>query len=432
MLLLFVIGDMLGAGIYTLVGQVGGRVGGAIWVSFAVAMALAVCTACSYAELVSKYPQAAGAALYAHRAFKQPFLTFMIAFAVMLSGITSASTLARAFGGDYLQVFWKVDTVIVGLVFICVVAAVNFRGIGESVKLNIGFTIVEICGLLMIIVIGLGFLFDGGGDPGRAFEFTDDESVPLAIMGGAGLAFFALIGFEDSVNVAEETEQPSRNYPRALLGGLVVAGVIYIVVSIIASMAVPTEKLAGSSGPLLEVADVGPLSVNPKIFAAIALVAVANTALINMIMASRMVYGMSRVGVIPRGLGRVHEGRRSPWVAIIFTTLVSVVLITTGDLSDLADMTVLLLLLVFTAVNIAVLVLRRDEVEHDHFRAPVVLCLVGAVASPVLMTSKDDEIMLRALILLAVGAALWCVNRVLHGSPPPLDDAAAEEIGRGE
>ena len=216
MLLLFVIGDMLGAGIYALVGQVGGRVGGAIWVSFAVAMALALFTAFAYAELVTKYPQAAGAALYVNKAFHLSFVTFMVAFAVMLSGITSASTLARAFGGDYLEVFVTVPTVAVAFAFIAVVALVNFRGIGESVKLNILFTVIEVAGLLLILVIGIAALADGVGDPSRAFEFKSGESVPLAILGGAGLAFFALIGFEDSVNVAEETQDPERNYPRAL------------------------------------------------------------------------------------------------------------------------------------------------------------------------------------------------------------------------
>ncbi len=431
MLLLFVIGDMLGAGIYALVGEVGGRVGGAIWMSFAFAMALALFTAFAYAELVTKYPQAAGAALYVNKAFHLSFVTFMVAFAVMLSGITSASTLARAFGGDYLEVFVSLPTVLVGIAFIAVVALINFRGIGESVKINIVFTLIEVVGLLLIIVIGIAALADGIGDPSRAFEFTGDESVPLAILGGAGLAFFALIGFEDSVNVAEETQDPERNYPRALFGGLVIAGLIYIAVSMVASMVVPTAKLAESSGPLLEVADQGPLAMNTKVFAAIALVAVANTALINMIMASRLVYGMSRQGIVPRLLGRVHSARRTPWVAIVFTSLIAVLLISTGDLATLADMTVLLLLLVFTGVNIAVLVLRRDPVEHGHFRAPTAVPVIGAVVSLALMTTKDPEVFLRAGGLLALGAVLWLLNRLLTGGGPgPTDTGVWKAVER--
>ena len=213
MLTVFVIGDVLGAGIYALVGEVGGEVGGAIWTSFLLAGVLALFTAASYAELVTKYPQAAGAALYVHRAFRSDFFTFVVAFAVMASGVTSAATLATAFGGDYLSEFVDLPTILVGLAFIGVISLINFRGIKESVGINLGLTSIELGGLLLVVAIGAAYLLDGGGDPGRALEFKSGETVPLAILGGASLAFFALIGFEDSVNVAEETRDPSRVLP---------------------------------------------------------------------------------------------------------------------------------------------------------------------------------------------------------------------------
>src|SRR5687767_840021 len=169
MLLLFVVGDVLGAGIYALVGEVGGRVGGAIWTAFAAALALALFTAFAYAELVTKYPRAAGAALYVNKAFRRPFVTFLVAFAVMCSGLASAATLSRAFGGDYLSEFVDLPIVLVALVFLVVMAAINFRGIAESVKLNVVLTIIELAGLLLVVIIGAAFLFDGGGDAGRAF-----------------------------------------------------------------------------------------------------------------------------------------------------------------------------------------------------------------------------------------------------------------------
>jgi basic amino acid/polyamine antiporter, APA family len=415
MLLVFIVGDILGAGIYALVGEVGGRVGGAIWAAFALALLLALFTAFAYAELVTKYPHAAGAALYVNKAFRRPFLTFIVAFAVMCSGLASAATLARAFGGDYLSEFVDLPVVLVGLAFIAVLALVNLRGIKESVQLNVGLTLIEVAGLLLVVVIAVAALLDGAGEPSRALEFTEDESVPLALMGGAGLAFFALIGFEDSVNVAEETEDPRRAFPRALFGGLLIAGAIYLAVTVVASMVVPTGRLADSSGPLLEVVQVGPLSMSTQVFAAIALFALANGALINMIMASRLVYGMSREGILPGAFGRVHRARRTPWSAILFTALVAAALVVSGDLSDLADTTVLLLLLVFAAVNVSVLVLRRDRVGHDHFRAPSALPVVGAVVSLALLTTKDAEIFLRAGILLALGALLWLVTWYTHG-----------------
>jgi basic amino acid/polyamine antiporter, APA family len=426
MLTLFVVGDVLGAGIYALVGTVAGETGGAIWTAFAAAGVLALFTAVAYAELVTKYPQAAGAALYVHRAWRRPFFTFVIAFAVMCSGVTSAATLATAFGGDYLAEFVDLPTVLVGLVFVTVLALINFRGIKESVALNMGLTTIELAGLLLVIVIGLAFVLDGGGDPGRAFEFKGGEAVPLAILGGASLAFFALIGFEDSVNVAEETKEPSRVYPAALFVGLAIAGAVYLLVTIIASMAAETSDLVESDGPLLEVVQLGPLSMNTKVFSAIALFALTNGALINLIMASRLVYGMAQQGIVPRPLGRVHRERRTPWVAIVFTTALAAVLIVIGDLETLAKTTVLLLLFVFVFVNVAVLVLRRQPVDHEHFRAPTALPVLGALCCVALIIQKlveETSTFAYAAGLLAFGVVLWLIARALTGPAEPIDPA---------
>jgi amino acid transporter len=144
MLLFFVIGDVLGAGIYALVGEVAGKTGGAIWASFLVALGLAVFTAFAYAELVTKYPRAAGAALYVNLAFRRPFFTFIVAFAVMCSGLASAATISRAFGGDYLSAFVSVPTIIAALAFILVISLINFRGIRESMRFNFALTLIEV------------------------------------------------------------------------------------------------------------------------------------------------------------------------------------------------------------------------------------------------------------------------------------------------
>ncbi len=407
MLLLFVVGDMLGGGIYTLVGKVGGEVGGAIWAAFALAFVLAGLTACSYAELVSKYPRAAGAALYTNKAFHRPFFTFMVAFAVMASGITSASTLARGFAGDALAEFVDVRVIPVAIAFLIVVALINMRGIAESVRVNALLTLVEIGGLLLIIAIGVAALGDGSADFGRNLEFKEGISPFFAILSGAGLAFYALIGFEDSVNIAEEVRQPSRNYPRILFAGLAIAGVIYLLVTLVASAVIPTNELAASSAPLVLVGEQGPLGVDPKIFAAITLFALSNGALINMIMASRLVYGMSEEGIVPGSFGRVLAGRRTPITAIIFTTVLGLILVSTGDLAALADTTVLLLLCAFTVVNISVLVLRRDEVDRSHFHAPTIAPILGALVCVVLIVDNEAETFLRAGLLLILGAVLW-------------------------
>ena len=419
LLLVFVVGDILGGGIYALVGEVGGRIGGAIWVAFAAALVLAGFTAASYAELTTKYPHAGGAGLYVNRAFGRPLLSFMVAFAVVASGVTSAATLARGFGGDYLAEFVSVEVLAGAVGLLLVVGVVNFVGIKESVLLNLGLTAVEVAGLLLITIIGVALLFDGGGDTGRAFEFDTqgNESVIAAILAGTALAFYALIGFEDSANVAEETQDPRRAYPLAIFGGLAVAGLIYLVVTIVASMVVPTADLADSSGPLLEV-NRGPLQVPDRLFSAIGLLALSNGALINLIMASRLLYGMAREDVMPRPLAYVHPGRRTPLVAIVFVTALAIALAATGDLADLADTTVVLLLGVFIVVNVSVLVLRRDRVGHSHFRAPTVMPVLGVLSCAVVMTQPSGQVYARAGLLLALGLLLYLATRLVASRRP--------------
>ncbi len=410
LLLFFIVGDVLGGGIYARVGQVAGETGGAIWVAFVLALISAAFTAGSYAELVGKYPRAGGAGLYVHRAFGNSFVTFVVAFAVVASGIASASALARAFGGDYLSAFVDVPVVVTALLLVALIAAVNLRGIAESVKLNVGFTLVEMGGLTLIVVVCLVAIAGGDAEPARAFEFKEGGSMLGAALAGAAIAFYALIGFEDSVNVAAETKDPARAYPKSLFGALAIAGALYLLVTIGASMVVPTSDLAASDAALLEVVKQGPLGIPEKLFSAIGLVALSNGALINMIMASRLLYGMAEEGVVPRPFALVLSERRTPWFAIAFTSAIAAVLVATGDLDDLADTTVALLVVVFAIVNACVLVLRRDPVDHEHFVVPSFVPVIGVAISLALLTQIEAEIYARAGILVLVGVALWVVN----------------------
>jgi amino acid transporter len=410
LLLFFIVGDILGGGIYARVGQVADETGGAIWMAFALALVMAAFTAGSYAELVGKYPRAGGAGLYVHRAFGHPFVSFIVAFAVVASGIASASALARAFGGDYLSAFVDVPVVLTALAVVALIAAVNLRGIEESVKINVVFTLVEMSGLVLIIVVAAVAIAGGDAEPSRAFEFKEGGSVLILALAGAAVAFYALIGFEDSVNVAEETQDPARSYPKALFGALAIAGTLYLLVTIGASMVVPTDDLAASSGALLEVIRQGPLDIPEKLFAAIGLLALSNGALINMIMASRLLYGMAQEGVVPRPFAKVLPVRRTPWFAIAFTTAVAAVLVATGDLGSLADTTVALLVVVFGIVNVCVLVLRRDPVDHEHFVVPSFVPVIGVGISLALLTQIEADTYGRAALLIALGVALWVVN----------------------
>src|SRR5918997_186183 len=420
LLLFFVIGDILGTGIYALTGNVAGEIGGALWVPFLGAFLVAFLTAFSYLELVGKYPRAAGAALYVNRAFGIPFLTFLVAFAVMSSGITSASSAAVAFGRTYLKEFITLPTWAVAITFIVLLALINFRGVGESLKANVVLTCIELSGLLIIIAIGVYAVGSGRGGPSRLTQIdTADSGVLLAITSATALAFFAMVGFEDSVNMAEETKQPAKIFPRAMLLGMGAAGVIYLLVTITSSLLVPADRLAAlESGALLEVVRVGAPSFPLGLFAIIGLFAVINSALINMLMASRLVYGMAGERVISRALGSVHPTRRTPWVSILFTSAIAVVLVSFVPLKDLAGTTSLLLLAVFTLVNITCLLLRRETVEHPHFRAPtwtpwVAAALCGYLVTP--LSGRDAKEYVIAAGLLVVGVALYFVNRLFVG-----------------
>src|SRR5689334_2410350 len=254
LLLLFIVGDILGTGIYALTGQVAKQVGGVVWLPFLVAFAVALVTAFSYLELVTKYPQAAGAALYTHKAFGIHFFTFIVCFAVMCSGITSASTASNAFAGFLRDGFGMTDEwpdgstplLVIALAFMALVAAVNFRGVGESVKANVVLTLVELSGLLLVIFIGLYAVTQGKADFSRTvvFDSPSDKSTFFAITAATSLAFFAMVGFEDSVNMAEETHEPAKNFPKMMLTGLGITGLIYVLVSITAVALVPVGTLS--------------------------------------------------------------------------------------------------------------------------------------------------------------------------------------------
>jgi APA family basic amino acid/polyamine antiporter len=431
LLYFFVIGDVLGTGIYALTGSVAGKIGGALWVPFLVAFVVAFLTAFSYLELVGKYPRAAGAALYTNRAFRKPFLTFLIAFAVMCSGITSASAAARAFAGTYLPAAFDITLpepviVLVAVLFMAALAGINFIGVSHSVKANVVLTCIELSGLAIIIGVGIYAVASGKGEPGRLTEInTADTGWLLAITAASSLAFFAMVGFEDSVNMAEECREPQRIFPKALLSGLATAALIYVLVAITSSLLISAHDLAAAeSNALLDVIGVGAPGFPIWIFEWIGLFAVINSALINMLMASRLLYGMANERILPRMFGRVHPFRRTPWVSITVTTLIAAALLVgtagTKAVTTLGGTTALLLLCVFTVVNVALLVLRKEKVSHSHFRAPSWSPIVGAVLCAYLaipwLSGRPASDYYIGLVLVGVGIVLWGINYLVMRS----------------
>ena len=438
LLLLFIVGDILGAGVYAVTGQLTGIVGGIAWLPFLVAFVVATLTALSYLELVCKYPRAAGAALYTHKAFGIHFVTFLVAFGVICSGITSAATssnvLAQNLAGGLTANGWldsepsTATITAIALGFMVLLALINLRGVGESVKFNVILTLVEVTALAIVIGVGFFAMSQGNADFGRVTTFTDsgDKGLFLAVTAATSIAFFAMVGFEDSVNMVEETQDPQRIFPRTLLTGLGIAVIIYMLVAVSVVVVLTDDQIANASEgrALLEVVKVGaPDFPIDRVFPFLAVFAVANTALINMLMASRLLYGLANQDVLPRALGKVSSTTRAPYVGIGFSTLLALGLIVyvasraeSEVVLNLASVTSLLLLTVFLIVNVACMVLRRDP-GSGGFRSPGVTPAVAALLCAFLLGPWVDRgaiVYQIAAVLMLIGIVLWGITMVIH------------------
>lgn len=411
LLFAFIVGDTLGAGIYTLVGSMAGDVGGVIWLPLVVALIIALLTAGTYAELITKYPHAGGAARYADRAFGVPYVSFLVGFLMMASGITTAAALANAFAGDYLAAIIDVPAAPTAVVFIILLTLINLRGVRESLGANLIASVIEVSGLVIVIVLAAVFIGGGGGDPARLLEFSPDKAPVEGVFAASIIAFFSFLGFEAAANMAEEVKNPSKAYPRALFGAIGTAAIVYLLIALGAAMILPAADLASSTGPLLDVVAATGIALPPWLFGLIALVAIANGALLFMVMASRVGYGLAESGLLPKAFSRVLPNRRTPWVSIVVVAVVTIGLTFLGDVATLAETTVLLLLLVFLSANVSVLVLKKDKVDHKHFSVPRVVPVLAIIASIVLLTQQTGVVWLGALAYIAIGSVLFFVAR---------------------
>ena len=405
-LVIYGVGDMLGSGIYALIGKAAGVMGGAVWLAFLMSMVAALLTGLSYASLGSRYPRAAGAAYVTQRAFGWPFLSYLVGLAVMVSGLTSMGTQTRAFTGYFVGMLPDFEPLPVMLGFIGVLTFINFWGMRESTWLNVLCTLVEVGGLLIVIAVGARYW--GGGE----YLATPTPLGPQLVLTGAVLTFYSFIGFEDMINVAEEVKNPRRNFPIAVILALLIVTVIYLAVSITAVSVVPPAELAASPQPLVEVVRRAAPAFPSVIFSVIALFAITNTALLNYIMGSRIVYGMARQGFVPAALGAVHARRRTPHRAILVLMLIVTGLVFVGDISALASATSALLLAVFVVINAALIVLqRRPNEARGLFEVPAFVPAGGILVCLALLTQVRGKALGIALVLLAGIAALYFISR---------------------
>ena len=378
--------------------------GAASWGAFTVAFVVAGLTALTYAELGGRFPRSAGESFFAQQAFGRPGLSLVVGWVVLCSGILSLATVSVAFGGYMSGLLPGLPSSVTVVGILLLLAAINFRGMRESSTTNIVATMVELTGLLIVIVVGALFL---NREPDEGITQTIEASRDVdwtGIARGAALGFFAFIGFEDMVNVAEEVKEPERNMPRAILTALGVTGIVYLLVVIVATSVVAPAALAESKAPLLSVVQRSTDVVPDRLFTLIALFAVANTGLLNFIMGSRLIYGMSRQGLLPSALGKVHPNRRTPHLAILTVLAVALVLALSGTLTYLAGTTSLLLLLVFFTLNLSLIAIKRRDGEPVRtFCAPFVIPIAGAITCLGLMPFVPRGSLLTAGIILTLG-----------------------------
>lgn len=430
LLFFYVLGDVLGSGVYVLIGTVAGEVGGAFWVAFGVGVSVAAVTGLAYAELATKYPQAAGAALYVNRAFGNRAMTFLVMVSFLSASFAAAGSLCVGFASYFLQLWDVPPALLVSLLFLLLLAIINFIGITESVVANLVMTLVEVAGLAIIIVIGIWFVADREPDFSRLTQFESSADPIFAIIAGVALAFFAMTGFENVVNVAEETINPQKAFPRALIGGMLAAGIIYVLVAAVASLVVGATGLSRSDVALLEVvrADILPLPVvfMTTLFAVIACIAIANTTLVAVVTQPRVLYGMAKEGVVPSIFAKLHPTRRSPVAGLIFSALVVATLLVIGTLvvsggggidliARLATVTVVLLLFIYCLVLLAALKLTGHDESDETFRAPRWLLAPGLLANAVLLgyvVYTDPNSLWWCGGLLAVGGVLLAAQAI--------------------
>ncbi len=398
LVVLYGLGVTIGAGIYVLIGETAAKAGVHAPVSFVLAAVVMGFSAATFSEFVGRLPVSAGEAAYVRFGFRSHAVALAVGAVVMLAGIVSAATISlgtAGYLGHFLDPFVVLDRAVLTVAIIAVVAAVACVGILESVAFAGLMTLVEIGGLLAIVIGGFG------GSPELLARLP--EVIPVsfdgAVWGGvlsAGLlAFFAFIGFEDMVNVAEEVREPERTMPRAIFITLLLATLLYFVVASIAVLSVPLEQLGGTDAPLGVVFG-AVTDLPPGLVSAIAIVATFNGIVIQMIMASRVLFGLADQGTIPGALGRllalVYGRTGTPLVATAVVAATIAALALNFEIAHLAGITSQLILGVFVIVNLALVRVKWRERLGDGvpvsvrvFQVPMAVPILGALLSLALL-----------------------------------------------
>ena len=404
------VGLILGAGIYSILGEAAGIAGEALWISFLLGSLAALLTGLSYAELATMFPQAGAEYVYVREAWpRMSWLPGTLGWVLMVAGVATTATVAMAFAG-YASLFVAVPSWVIAGTLVTAAVALNVVGVNEASWANIVFTLIEAAGLVALIVVG-------ARDPdfGRVFI-----SAPHAgVLGGAALIFFAYLGFEDIANLAEEATHPARDIPRAILIAVAVSTVLYVLVAAAGVALLEPAKLARSASPLADAMQAGA----PQLAGAlggVALFATANTALITITAASRLLLSMARGSDAPPLLARTLARRKTPAPAILLAGLGALVFLPLGGVGLVGSVASLLALVAFASVNAALVRLRFTRPEEERpFRVPLdlgrvpVLPAFGLLVVALLLTQFEA----RAYGIAAAALAISFVMQVVRWTP---------------
>jgi APA family basic amino acid/polyamine antiporter len=437
--IMYGVGLILGAGIYVLIGDVAGLAGNAMWVSFTIAAAIATFTGLSYAELTSMFPKSAAEYVFVKNAFRNNLAAFVAGWLITFVAIVSAGAVAIGFSGYLSGLFPQFDPVLSAIALVVVLSVINFIGIRESVWMNTAFTLVELAGLAVIVLAAMFF---------GSFSNIDYYEVPPAagasfalsvgaILGAAGLAFFAYFGFENLANISEETKNASRTIPRALMISIGITTAVYIIVALSAIALVGWEELSLTEAPLALAAEKAFGRSGLTALSGIALFATSNTVLMMLIAASRIMFGMARDGALPPVLARIHPATKTPWIAVIFTMLlaVAVVALAQGSISTAASTAVFGIFIVYAFVNLALIWLRYKQPQLQRpFRVPIsigkfpLVAGLGFISSIAMLTQFDSATMVSgavAIVLAFAGYMIIARYYKIRRSIPDQDDSDA-------
>ena len=365
------VGVMVGAGIYVLTGAAAGAAGMWAPAAFLLAGLVAVPSALAFSELSARVPEAAGESSYVEVGLNLHWLAVLVGAINIIAGTVAAAAVLRG-GVGYLISFVDIPFVwaVVGIGGALTLIAI--AGVLESLAFAAVLTVIEVIGLMLVIWAGFS------ADP------VADWSLPLppvewaGVAGATVFAFFAFIGFNDMVNMAEETRAPSRNMPIAILGALAVTGLLYALVSLAAVRAVPREVLATTERPLALVWEAG--STTSAVFlSAIAVAAALNGVLAQIVMAARVLYGLGKRSPALLAFRRTSKRFGTPTLGTIVVAVAVIGSALTLPVATLAELTTQALLIVFAVVNVALIGLKRRQPKSP-FDVPVFVPWLGVLA----------------------------------------------------